>query len=183
MNIYGKKTYLRVMTKEDMSLYMQIINDPGAEYMVGGWSFPVSEEDQYEWFESVKNDRSNLRFTIVLSETNEPVGMTNLVDIDWKNRSGFTGIKLFASAPKRKGIATDAVMALMRYCFEELQFARLDGSWVDYNTSSLALYKKCGWSVEGEKKNAVFKKGMYHSVLFGGILAQDYYKVKDKLGW
>lgn len=164
-----------------MPFYQQSINDSEIEYMVGGWSFPVSSDQQDDWYEKVRKDKNNLRFTIALIENNAAVGMQNLVDIDWKNRSAFTGIRLFGSTPKRQGIATDAVVALMQYAFEELQLNRLDTTWVEYNTASLGLYKKCGWKVEGEKRKAVFKKGEYHSVFFGGILAEDYYEIKSRI--
>lgn len=183
MIIHGRKTYLRAMEAADMPMYMEMANDPDIEWMIGGWSYPISSLDQEEWFQQAHDDRRNLRFTIVAKDADEAVGMTNLVNIDWKNRSAFTGIKLSPKAPKGVGIATDAVMALMQYAFEELGMVRLDTSWVEYNEPSLRLYQKCGWKIEGKKEKASFKRGAYHAVLFGGILADDYQMVKKTMGW
>lgn len=183
MNIIGKKIYLRAMEPEDMEMYREMANDPDTEKMVEGWSFPISKLEQRNWYEHVISDKSNLRFTIVLKESEEPAGMVNLVDIDWKNRSAFHGIKLSATGPKGKGIGTDAVMTIMQYAFEELQLNRLDGGWIEYNQPSLKLYKKCGWSVEGCKKRGVFKRGQFYDIYFGGILVEDYYEAKKRLNW
>ena len=183
MIINGKKTYLRAIEPADMHMYMEMINDPEIEWMIGGWSFPILSVNQQEWYDRVRKDERNLRFTIVLRESGEAVGTTNLVAIDWKNRSAFTGIRLRSDAPKGIGVATDAVMALMQYAFEELQMVRLDGSWVEYNEPSLKLYKKCGWKIEGRKEKACFKRGSYHAVLFGGILAEDFQSLKKKVDW
>lgn len=66
-------------------------------------------------------------------------------------------------------------MAIMKYAFEELQLVRLDGSWVDYNLASIAMYQKCGWTIEGTKRKAIFKRGEYHDLHIGGIVADDYF--------
>ncbi len=183
MNIYGRIILLRAMEPEDMEMLRQMTNDPEIEHMVGGWSFPISKQEQMRWYERVFSDKNNLRFIIEMIDSKEAIGLVNLVDIDWKNRSAFHGIRITSTAPKGKGIGTDAVMALMRYAFEELQFVRLDGSWVEHNEPSLALYKKCGWAVEGIKEKAKFSRGQYYKVLIGGILAESYYEVKKRLNW
>lgn len=183
MNIYGKRILLRAMEPDDMEMYREMANDPEIEWMVGGWSFPISTTEQMRWYERVVVDKSNLRFTIVLANSNEAIGMVNLVNIDWKNRSAFHGIKLVESVPHRKGIGTDAVMTIMSYAFDELQLVRLDSAWTEYNEASIALYKKCGWSIEGCKKRGVFKRGRYYDRYFGGILCEDYYEAKKRLKW
>lgn len=183
MNIYGNNVMLRAMELEDLEMLREMANDSNIEHLVGGWSFPISKYEQDNWYRNAVSDKRNLRFIIEVLDTKEAVGMVNLVDIDWKNRSAFHGIKLKNNAPKGKGIGTDAVMAIMRYAFEELQLVRLDGSWVEYNHSSIALYKKCGWSIEGKKEKAKFSRGKYYDVLLGGILAENYFEAKKTLNW
>jgi RimJ/RimL family protein N-acetyltransferase len=183
MIIYGKNILLRAMEPEDMEMLRATTNDPEIERMVGGWSFPISKAEQMNWYNRVISDKNNLRFIIETLEDHRAVGMVNLVEIDWKNRSAFHGIKLSPDTPKGRGIGTDAVMALMRYAFEELQLVRLDTTWVEYNMPSLGLYKKCGWTVEGKKKKAKFSKGQYYDVYVGGILAEDYFEAKSRLNW
>lgn len=181
MNIYGKKVYLRAMEMEDMEMYREMTNDPETEKLVGGWSFPVSQKEQAAWYERAVVDKNNLRFTIVIQETQEAIGMLNLVDIDWKNGSAFHGIRL--KSGKGKGYGTDAVMTLMKYAFEELRLVRLDGSFIEYNYPSQKLYEKCGWVIEGTKKKAYYKEGKHYDLLVAGIIDEQYYKIKEKLGY
>lgn len=183
MNIYGEKVMLRAIEPEDMEMLRETVNDPEIEKMVGGWSFPVSRYEQIQWYERVINDKNNLRFVIEVVETKETIGMINLVDLDWKNRSGFYGIKLKADAPKRKGYALDAVMALEWYAFEQLQLNRLDGSCLVYNIASQKLFDKCGIKVEGIRRKAVFKDGQFFDQQYMGILREDYLEAKKRLGW
>lgn len=182
MNIIGNKVYLRALEKEDMEAFRVNANNPDIEYAVGGWSFPISTTQQYKWYEHVSGDNSNLRLTIADKVTDEILGMINLVNIDWKSGCAFTGIRLFDNCPKKKGYGKDAVFAIMEYAFNELRLHRLEGSIIETNIASQKLYEKCGWVVEGVKREAVFKNGKYYNELQVAILKEEYERVKDEQG-
>lgn len=180
MNIKGRIVTLRAMELEDQEMLRYMVNDPEIEKMVGGFSYPVSKEQQLSWFNSNWNNQNNLRL-IIETEEDGIIGFTNLVNIDWKNRSAFHGIKIVNKKFRAKGIGTDTVMAIMRYAFEELQLNRLDGSIVKYNESSRKLYcDKCGWVVEGIKRKSSFKMNEYHDELMVGILREEYLELVNK---
>ena len=180
MNIVGEKVYLRAMERSDMELYRRNVNDPKIEYAVGGWSFPISSYQQEKWYESTVVDKNNLRLTIVRKDTDDVIGMINLVNIDWKSGVAFSGIRLFCDEYHGKGYAKDAVMALMSYAFDELRLHRIEGSIIESNESSQKLYEKCGWKVEGVKREAIFKNGRYYDEVQVAILKSDYDKLKEK---
>lgn len=182
MNIKGKLVTLRAIEKDDQELLRDMINDPDIERMVGGYSFPISTDQQLDWYQKNANDGRNLRL-IIETEEDGPVGFANVVNIDWKNRSAFHGIKIANKQFRSKGIGTDTVMAVMKYVFDELQLNRLDGTIITYNEPSRKLYcEKCGWTVEGVRRKAVYKSGEYHDELIVGILKEDYQNlvVKNK---
>lgn len=181
--IEGKNIYLRIMELEDMDCYREMINAPAISDKVVGWGFPVARETQLDWYRKAVNDEKNKRFTIVDKETGKPIGMVTLSGIDWHNRSATHGIKLHPSCPKGKGIGTDAVMTLMRYAFEEVGLNRLDSSWMEDNIPSEKLYLKCGWTIEGIKKNAIYRNGRYHNLKITGITREDYFAIKEKMDW
>lgn len=181
--IKGKQIYLRAMEPEDMDCFWDMINDPEISHNVVGWSAPVSKRAQMQWYERVIGDRSNLRFTIVLKETAQPVGMITLTSIDWQSRCAESGIKLHSACPKGKGIATDAVMTLMGYAFEEMGLHRVESTRITYNKASEKLYNKCGWVVEGRKREAIYRDGRYHDLIVMSVLKADYLNAKERLGW
>ena len=183
MYLIGKRIMLRALELEDMELLRETINDPYFERMVGGWSFPVSKNAQLKWFESLGSNQSNYRYAIESLETKEFFGMISLLNIDWKNRSGMTAIKLSKKGLSGKGIATDAEFTLMEYVFNELNLHRLTADVLKYNTPSVSLHKKIGGIVEGVKREAVFKNGQYNDVLCFGILKEDYIKAAKINGY
>lgn len=178
MNIYGKKVVLRAMEKDDCELVREMFNDPEIENLVVGWSFPLSQYAQEKWYELHYDDR-DFRFVIETPEDGA-VGIATLTDIDWKNRMAYHGIKLANRERRGKGIGTDAVMAIMRYAFDELGLNRLNGSWFPENIPSKNMYMKCGWKEEGVRKNYIFKHGKYRDLIETGVLAENYYDLIAK---
>lgn len=177
MNIRGKVVLLRAIEMEDQEMLREMINDHEIEKMVGGYSFPVSKDQQLNWFHSNVNDQNNIRL-IIETESDGAIGFANIVNIDWKNRTAFHGIKIANKKFRARGIGTDTVMSIMKYAFEELQLNRLDGSIIEYNEPSRRLYcDKCGWQIEGVKRKAVFKSNDYHDELIVGILREEYFEL------
>ena len=63
MNLMGEKVVLRALEAKDGNLLLDMINDPTIEYMLGGWSFPVSPEAQQIWIDNLLNEKNTLRLT------------------------------------------------------------------------------------------------------------------------
>ena len=179
MNIKGKVVTLRQMTQSDLQMICDMFNDPELENYVVGWAFPLSIEQQKTWFAKNVGDQKNFRFVIDTPEDGA-VGIATLTNIDWKNRRATHGIKLASKERRTKGIGTDAVMALMRYAFDELALHRLDGSWFEFNAASKALYTKCGWKAEGVKREYIYKRGEWRDLTIVGILESDYRKLVEE---
>lgn len=183
MNIEGKKVYLRAIEPEDLEYYRENINDPETEKMVGGWSLPVASVSQRDWYNSIVGDRNNLRFTISMKDEDLPLGMVNLVDIDWKSGVAFSGIKLFKNAQRKSGIGFDTVMSMDRYAFDELRLNRIEGTILTTNIPSIKLYKKCGWVEEGIRRQSKYQSGEYYDEIFVSILREDFEQIRKNYGY
>ena len=174
MNIRGKSVVIRAIEETDLPKLHAWSNDPDLWGMLGGWHFPTSMASTYKWFEQLQRDPLNQRFAIT-TEALGLVGSANLVDIDWKNNNAFHGMMLGEPAVRGQGIGLDTIMATMRYAFEELHLERLDGSMIEYNEASLAVYcRKCNWQVEGRQRNWYFRGGRYWDRIVVGVTRQDY---------
>lgn len=174
MNIQGRKVHLRSIEFEDLPILNKWANDPEIQMGLGGWHFPTSMADQRKWYDSLSAESRHQRFAIETGELGL-IGTANLVDIDWKNGTAFHGLMLGDKEIRGKGYGADAVMALMRYAFEELRLERLDGSMIEYNEASLRLYiGKCGWKEEGRQRNWYFRKGRRWDRILVGITRADH---------
>ncbi|MEM5720315.1 GNAT family protein, partial [Proteus mirabilis] len=136
---------------------------------------------QKMWFEKIQNDSNNI-YLVIDTEDEKNIGLATIINIDWKNRRAYHGIKIGESKNRGKGIGTDVVMAVMRYAFDELQLNRLDGSIMEGNKLSEKLYiDKCGWKKEGKMRKYIFKRGKYYDLTWVGILKEEYYDTVKKL--
>ena len=184
MNIKGRKVTLRAIEWEDLNLLQNWSNDPEINYMLGGWHFPSSKKDQEKWYDSLSGNSLNQRFAIDTIDLGL-IGMANLVDLNWKDRNAVHGMLLGNEEARGQGFGIDTVMAINRFAFEELGLNRMDTTIISYNDPSIGVYtKKCGWKIEGVKKNYYFRKNQWWDQLVVGITRDDYFELlKENNYW
>lgn len=174
MNILGKNILLRAIEADDLHALHRWSNDPEVQYGLGGWHFPLSKASLQNWVSSFRHDSDDQRFVIEARGAGS-IGLVTLTAINWKDRNGFHGILIGERDQRGKGFAADAIVSIMRYAFEELGLQRLDTSIVEYNTPSLALHiDKCGWTKEGQKEQAVFRKNRFWANIMLGMTRDQY---------
>ena len=181
MNIKGKKIFLRAIEESDIPSLHSWANDPQTQHIMGDINFPSSMKFHLDWFNNLKNEPFNKRFAIESYE-GELIGLSHMNKIDWKNSHAWHGIVLGNSNIRGKGYGFDSVMTTMKYAFDELNFQRLDGAMISYNTHSINFYcNKLGWKKEGKRKNYYYRDGKYWDKIDVGILRKDYYSLVKKL--
>ena len=173
MIIYGKKILLRALEVRDAQLLMEIINDPETENMLGGSSYPVSYDKQCEWIRNQKNDNGIFRAIIGLqSDMEHGIGTVILTNLDMKNGTAEVHIKLATEGVRGKGYGKDALETIVKYAFSELRLHCIYAHVLEYNTASIGLFEKCGFTKEGILQSRIYKNGMYVNFL-------SFSKVKD----
>lgn len=180
MNILGKKITLRAIEEDDLSPLHKWANDPTTQDIIGNIHFPSSLNYQKTWLEKLQTDSLNQRLAIETPDLGI-IGISSIMNIDWRNRHAWHGIVLGDKDIRGKGYGVDTVMTTMRYAFDEMNLERLDGSIIEYNTISHSMYcNKLGWKEEGKKKNYYFRKGKYWDQIIVGITKEDYYILIEK---
>jgi len=181
VNILGRIVALRAIEERDLGMLQKWANDPATQDGVGGIHFPSSMDFHEAWFRSLKTDLANQRFAVEVPEIGI-VGISSIMSIDWRNSHAWHGLVLGEAEHRGKGLGRDAVMATMRYAFEELNLARLDGSMIEYNEPSIAMYcgKKLGWKEVGRRKGYFFRKGRYWDQVLVGITRQEYLDLAEE---
>jgi len=174
MNIVGKYVTLRAIEEGDLTTLHRWSNDPEIQDSLAVIHFPSSMDFHKMWFEKLKNEPSNQRLAIQAPDEGI-IGLSSIINIDWRNNHAWHGVMIGDIDIRGKGYGVDAVMATMRYAFDELHLERLDGQIIEYNKVSYSFYcKKLGWKEEGRRRNWYFRKGQYWDQIIVGITKQDY---------
>ena len=181
MNILGKKVMLRAIEKKDLDLLHRRGNDPGIQSQMGGIHFPSSRMFHEKWLEDIQGEQTNQRFVIEpLEEDTGIIGLSSLINIDWRNNRAWHGVMLGDVETHGRGYGRDAVMATMRYAFDELHLERLDGQMIEYNERSIKFYcDKLGWKREGVARNWFYTQGRYWDKVMVGVTRSDYCELLD----
>lgn len=157
--------YVRELSLSDLPILNKWRNDKNSiESLCGNFRYIGSEVDK-NWYDSYQKTRSNnIRLGVFCSDSNEIIGVTYLLNIDWVNRNAEFAIWLWESNYKGKGIGTYVTKLMIRHAFNDLNLHRVYLTVLNSNTVALRLYNKVGFESEGILKDFVFKNGSYESV-------------------
>lgn len=104
---------------------------------------------------------------------NQIAGSCGLKTIRWFNRKA--ELSLFLDpAFHRKGIGTNALIALMKHAFYTMNFYRLEAEVIEYNQNALSLVRKLGFVEEGRLRQAKYFEGKYYDIFRFGILKNEF---------
>jgi RimJ/RimL family protein N-acetyltransferase len=164
------------MEKDDLPRCVQWLNDPDVRDGLALY-FPVSQAFEERWFESALAQEPALQPFAIDATTESaklPIGITSLHEIDWRNRSAQLGIFIGDKAFWGRGYGTDALRALLRWCFGELNLHRAWLRVYEDNARAIRSYQKVGMKQEGRLREDRFHKGRYYDTLVMGVLRAEF---------
>ena len=174
------KVYLRALELEDYQTTITWRNDDEIWEMVGGPKYFVSYEYEKNWISKAISNTNDLRLGVCLKENDLLIGLVTLYQIDWINRSGRISAMIGDKNYWRSGYATDSMKLLLDFCFNERSMERLWTIILESNIPSQKVAAKCGASLEGVLRNAIYKNGKYHNQVIMSILRDEYINLKKR---
>ena len=112
-------------------------------------------------------------FGVIYKENNRLIGTCGFARIDPANSTAEAGYVLNPDYWGR-GIAAEALSALIRMGFEKQELNRIEARYMVDNLPSRRVMEKCGMSYEGTLRQAVFAKDSYEDVGVCAVLRRDY---------
>lgn len=80
-----------------------------------------------------------------------------------------------------RGIATEAVRAVIRFGFQKLELNRIEAKFMEGNEASRRVMEKNGMTFEGILRQSMYIKGEYRNVGICSILRRDFYSWEHHL--
>ncbi len=113
---------------------------------------------------------------IVFKEDGHLIGTVGFTSFDVANDVGEIGYVLNSKYWGR-GIATEAVKAVITFGFEILKLNRVEAQLMPENEKSAALLQRCSLRFEGIRRSAMLIKGNYSDIAVYSITADEYKKI------
>jgi diamine N-acetyltransferase len=180
----GERVYLRAGERSDIPNWVRWLSD-GETTSFLSMRAPMSVAMEEEWFEEMvaHQGKEVFHFVICMTEGDRPIGSLSLFNIDYVNGNAGIGISIGEKALWGQGLGTDAMFALLDFSFGMLRLERLWLEVYDFNKRARRSYDKCGFTLEGVERHAVFKEGRYVDVELMSILRDEWAAQTRKKSW
>ena len=152
MFIKSEHIYLRALEKADIELLYSIENDTSI-WHISNTLTPFSKDILSQYLENAYQDiytTKQLRL-MICNETNEPIGTIDLFDFEPLHQRIGVGILIFEKF-RKNGFAFESIELVKEYAFKTLLVNQLYCNIGSKNTNSQLLFKKCGFTEIGIKK-------------------------------
>ena len=135
-----------------------------------------SYEDVVREFLTAEQSPEQEMFTIVLKETERPIGKLWLTHINHEDDS-LDLHRIYIADPKLRGrgYGETALRLILDYAFINLHMERVTIDHFMENNAAAGLYQKLGFKYEGIGRNACKKDGKYFDLHFMSMLRSEYY--------
>ena len=169
--IYGERIVFRAIEQQDLPDYVEWLNDPQVLEYFGTYS-PLSLPQEEKWYEEMLQDRSFCVFAIEFE--GQHVGGAGLSAIDGRTASAEAG--LFIGRPEMwgQGLGFDVLQTLLRFGFAQMNLNRIYLQVFAGNERAVHLYEKLGFQHEGRWRQAEFRHGRYHDLLWMSVLRDEW---------
>lgn len=134
-------------------------------------------EGQKKWLTSIRNNEDVRYWLIEVDDV--PAGVINLTGLT--NSEGDLGWAYYMGEKKLRSIQTALAleMSMYDYAFDCLKKRAVYGDIFTLNQGVIALHKLCGCEIVEEKKNHVYKEGVYYDVTFMCMTAERWQSVRS----
>lgn len=157
------RVYLRALEPEDYKTSIKWRKDDQIWEMLGGTKYFVSEAYEKKWVEDTIFSSKDLKLAICLCEDDRYIGNVYMTDLNMINRTCSSHILIGEKDCWGKGYAREALMQAIDYVVKERGIQRIEALVLESNSQSLRMLEKCGYVLEGVKRNAVYKNGTFHN--------------------
>jgi len=117
--------------------------------------------------------KNHIYFGIFNKPDNVLTGIVSLYHIDTKHKFGSLGILLDKKC-WRKGIMSEALMVFLEFCFNKLEFHRVEAQTFVNNLPAVKFFEKLKFTNEGRLRENFLIKGKYEDSFLFSILKSEF---------
>ncbi len=167
---------LRRIHTSDCVDWLAVFNSPGVvNWLTDFEGSPRREVIQgfIDWAGAIFAAQTGIRWALTRKPDDRLIGTCGFHLYEPKHRYAEIGYELHADY-WRRGLMSEALAAVMRFCFDRLRLHRLEADTTEGNAASAALLQKLGFSLDGVLRERVFWRGGHHNLWLFSLLEPEY---------
>ncbi|MDQ0233335.1 GNAT family N-acetyltransferase [Metabacillus malikii] len=175
--IETKRLILRKITKDDAKSILIYLSDKEVMKYYGLAPFTSINDalDEISWYQSIESNKTGIRWGITIKERGIVIGSCgfhNNVSQHFRTEIGFE----LSRDHWGKGIAYEALEAIISYGFEHMNIHRIEALIEPPNLRSLRLIEKLGFIREGLLRHYEYTNGKFDDLYMYSLLKQEFLK-------
>ena len=175
--LIGKTISLHGLTAAHVSEdspYYSWLDDLSLDSFTERSYFPNNVKRMQSYFDQSSENDDLILLGIFDNETDKHIGNITFQEIDWINRRAFIAYMLGDKEFSGKGIITQAVLMMMLYGFQKLNFDRVYGGVSELHGASVRICQKVGLLEEGRMRKHLLRNGEASDILVVGSLRDEW---------
>lgn len=182
LNLRSTTVGLGPLSRDLMPVYTRWLNDFEMLAMLDRRFRPLTPGWIETWYErQARGSADSMVFTMWDIATSTPIGNVAFQDIDMRSRTAEFGIFIAEPTFRNGGRGTEATRLMTCFGFESLALENIMLRAFAHNTRAIRVYRRVGFRVIGERRNARLHEGSREHVIFMDMTRDDY--EQSKLGF
>lgn len=181
----GSRIRLRGLEPEDWQSFYNWNQDSYTQQYLDKIWFPGSQEMVRAWAKDKslqKGEGDQFFFVIEELSTKEVAGSINTHHCDKDNGHFAYGLGVIATK-RQRGYASEAILMVLRYFFQELRYNKVTVGIYEHNEASQILHQRLGFTQEGRLRSMIFQHGRYWDSIQMGMLREEFEERYDSREW
>lgn len=172
--IETKRVILREVTTADAADMLSYLSDENVVKHMGLVPFQTAEDvlDEISWYQCIYNEGTGIRWGITLKDSGQVIGSCGFLNMLPKHYRAEVGYEL-SKDYWGKGIASEALEAVVTYGFHHFQFERIQALIEPANVSSQKLVERQGFIREGLLRHYEYTCGKFDDLFMYSILKEE----------
>ncbi len=168
---------LRRITAADAEAWLAVWNHPAVMRYLIDFDRDSTDLDEVrgivDWADQVFADHTGIRWAISLKPDATMIGSCGFHLYSQAHRCAEIGYELHRNY-WRRGLMTEALRALLRFGFHDMNLHRIEANVTVGNEASAGLLRSLGFCQEGTWRDKVYARGQFHDLWQFGLLEDEY---------
>lgn len=170
----GQHIHLRAVTRDDLPVYANWLNNPEVTHYLEMGARPTRESDLESFWRMANEQNDAIVFIIEDGDTKQAVGTCGLYLIEPIPRRAQFNILIGETTVWDRGFGSEAAKLLLQYGFQKLNLNSIQLGVNAENKRAIRSYEKCGFVQEGVRRQFVFRNGRYYDIVMMSVLSEEF---------